>query len=1006
MMRSLPLSFVILSSCIALQYAHAVDYQRDVQPIFAEHCAQCHGVDEKTREAEYRLDIAEIALKGGESGKAAIVAGKPDESELIRRIVSQDSDMLMPPPEHNKPLSASQIEILRQWITEGAKFEKHWSFTAPQKTELPAAANPIDAFVTKKLAAEGLRLSEPATPAVLCRRIYLDLIGLPPSPKELAEFETQGIEATIDKLLASERFGEKWARVWLDAARYSDTNGYEKDLKREQWKWRDWVIEALNRDMPYDQFVIEQIAGDLLPGAGQSQTIAAGFLRNSMINEEGAIIAEQFRMTEMFDRIDCIGKSVLGLSTQCAQCHSHKFDPLTQNEYYGMFAYLNNSYESQSWVYTPEQLQQIAETNSKIAAVEQRIRDTRSQWQTELSDWEKQIAQSQSQVVWEPLQMVELGSISGLNHPTQEKDKSILMKGHTSADVFFISDAKLQGATGLQLEALNHRDLPFNGPGRSKLGTWVVQELEVLVNLPGTTEWTKQKLVNATADFSEPEQKDADGKNGAGPVAFLIDGKDEFKWKADRGIGRRNQPSVAVVQFEKPLEFPEGSRIKVVLRMGDMLGCCRVSLTRSPSPTALPHDYAAVQAIQIPADQRSAEQTAAIFAAWRSSIVDLKPANDEIDAFVKSMPQAPTSILHLTERELNNHRDTHLLDRGGWDKPLDVVQPHTPASLHPFPADAPNNRLGFARWLADRQSPLTARVAVNRIWQSIFGVGLVETSEDFGMRAPIPVYRELLDWLAVDLMDRGWSQKQIIRTLLTSKTYQQTSQVAASLLEKDPKNVLLARGPRFRADAEVIRDIALSAAGLMTNKFGGPSVIPPVPQNVLDYNYVYPDYWKAAEGPERFRRAVYGFRKRSMPDPVMSTFDAPNADIPCARRVRSNTPLAALAGMNETIFVEAARAMALRVLNEAGQTESDRIDYAFTLCTGRKPGDVERNEVLSLLEKQRKRLADGWMNAKEVATGDASSTPVLPAHATPQDAAAWTLVSRVMLNLDETISKN
>lgn len=1011
MMRSLLPSIGFISICVVLpnvlQNVKAADYQRDVQPIFAEHCAQCHGVDAKSRAAEYRLDIDEIALKGGESGKPAIVPGKPDESELIRRIVSSDSDTVMPPPEHKMPLSAKQIETLRQWITEGAKFEKHWSFVAPQKASQPTGnENPIDMFVSAKLAAEGLKLSERASSATLCRRIYLDLIGLPPSPNELAEFEAQGVEATIDKLLASERFGEKWARHWLDAARYSDTNGYEKDLKREQWKWRDWVIEALNRDMPYDQFLVEQIAGDLMPGATQSQMIATGFLRNSMVNEEGAIVPEQFRMTEMFDRMDCIGKSILGLSTQCAQCHSHKFDPLTQNEYYGMFAYLNNSYEAQSWVYTPEQLQQIAEAKAKIAAAEQRVRDSRPQWQMELAEWEKQISQSRSQTVWEPLQMIELGSVSGLNHPTQERDQSILMKGHSSADVFFISDAKLNGATGIRLEALNHRDLPFNGPGRSGLGTWVVHEMEVLVNLPGTTEWTKQKLVNASADFSEPEQKDAEGKNGTGPVAFLIDGKDEFKWKADRGIGRRNQPSVAVVQFEKPLEVPDGARIKVVLRMGDMLGCCRLSLTRSPAPTALPHGYAAIQAIQVPAEQRSPEQAAAIFAAWRSSVPDLKPMSDEIDGLVKSLPQAPTSILHFAEREPANQRETHFLERGGWDKPLDVVQPHVPAALHAFPADAPNNRLGFARWLADRRSPLTARVAVNRIWQAIFGVGIVETSEDFGTRAPVPVYREMLDWLAVDFMEHGWSQKQILRTLLTSKTYQQTSQVAPSLLEKDPKNVLLARGPRFRADAEVIRDIALSAAGLMTNKFGGPSVIPPVPQNVLDYNYVYPDYWKPAEGPERFRRTVYGFRKRSMPDPVMSTFDAPNADLPCARRVRSNTPLAALAGMNETIFVEAARAMALRVLNESGQSESDRIDYAFALCTGRKPGELERKEVLSLLEKQRKRLADGWLNAKEVATGDATNTPPLPAHATPQDAAAWTLVSRVMLNLDETISKN
>jgi mono/diheme cytochrome c family protein len=1005
MMRSLRCGILLaLISCLQHR-AQAVDYLRDIQPIFAEHCTQCHGVDSNARAADFRLDVEALALKGGESGKPAIVPGKPSESELIRRIISQDADTIMPPPEHKNPLSAKQIETLRQWITEGAKFEQHWSFTAPNKVK-HVQSNPVDAFVTDKLASEGLKLSERASNATLCRRLYLDLIGLPPSPQELTDFESVGVEATIEKLLASERFGEKWARHWLDAARYADTNGYEKDLKREQWKWRDWVIDALNRDMPYDQFLVEQIAGDLLPNATQSQVIATGFLRNSMINEEGAIVAEQFRMTEMFDRMDCIGKSILGLSTQCAQCHSHKFDPITQAEYYGLFAYLNNSYEAQSWVYTAEQLQQITDIKTKVAALSQRIGDSRPNWQSELSAFESQLANSIAQVIWEPLEMVELGSVSGLNHPTQEKDHSILMKGHTSADVFFISNARLQGVTGLRLEALNHRDLPHNGPGRSSQGTWVVQELEVLVNLPNTTEWTKQKLVNATADFSEPESKDAEGKNGTGPVAFLIDGNDAFKWKADRGIGRRNQPSVAVVQFEKPLEVPEGSRIKVALRMGDMLGCCRVSVTRSPIPTALPHDYAAILAIQVPANQRSSEQNAAIFDAWRTTVAELKPLNDEIDQLVKSFPQAPTSILHFVEREPINRRETHLLDRGSWDKPHGVVQPHVPAALHPFPTDVPNNRLGLARWLADRQSPLTARVAVNRIWQSIFGVGLVETSEDFGTRAPVPVYRELLDWLAVDFMEHGWSQKHIIRILLTSATYQQTSQVSPSLLERDPKNVLLARGPRFRADGEVIRDIALSAAGLITNKVGGPSIIPPVPQNVLDYNYVYPDYWKPAEGPERYRRAVYGFRKRSMPDPVMSTFDSPNADLPCARRVRSNTPLAALAGMNETVFVEAARAMALRVLRESGETDGDRANYAFVLCTGRNPREEERSEVLTLLTKQRKRLADGWMNAKEVATGDAAATPVLPPNATPQDAAAWTLVARIMLNLDETITKN
>ncbi|HND54538.1 MAG TPA: DUF1549 domain-containing protein, partial [Pirellulaceae bacterium] len=531
----------------------AVDFLREVQPILAEHCTQCHGVDATDRKSGLRLDQRDGAVKGGDSGSPAIKPGMPEASELVKRITSTDPDLVMPPPSQKKPLSAKQIETLRQWIKDGAPYETHWAFTTPKKTAASASgpAHPVDAFVAARLKSRELGLSQAAPAPILVRRLYLDLVGLPPSPTELAEAEQRGWDATVELLLKSERFGEKWARHWLDAARYSDTNGYEKDLPREQWKWRDWVVDSFNRDLPYDRFLIEQLAGDLLPDATQDQVIATGFLRNSMINEEGAIVPEQFRMVEMFDRLDCVGKSILGLTTQCAQCHSHKFDPLTQDEYYGMFAFLNNSYEAQSWVYSPEQLKQIAELHQKVAAAEQRLRDARPQWRDEFTAWQKTLAEKQPK--WEPLVATELGSVSGLNHPTQETDRSLLMKGHVSNDVFMISAPSLNGATGLRLEALNHRDLPHNGPGRSRLGTWVINELEALVKKPDAKDWEKLKLVNATADFSEPEQKQPDGKKASGPVSHLIDGKDDTSWNADRGIGLRNQPSVAVVQFEKPL---------------------------------------------------------------------------------------------------------------------------------------------------------------------------------------------------------------------------------------------------------------------------------------------------------------------------------------------------------------------------------------------------------------------------------------------------------------------
>ena len=985
--------------------APPIDFGRQVQPILAEHCMLCHGVDAEDRKSGLRLDLRVHALKGGDSGTPAIVPGNLNDSELIRRITSTDDDTVMPPPVHNKPLSEPQIETLKQWVMEGANYEAHWAFIAPTKSPLPdvGLSHPIDALVVSHLKSESLAPSPQASSSALCRRIYLDLIGLPPSPQELSAFETDGTAATIETLLRNERFGEKWARHWLDLARYSDTNGYEKDMPREQWSWRDWVIDALNRDMPYDQFLIEQVAGDLLPNPTQQQIIATGFLRNSMINEEGAIVAEQFRMVEMFDRIDCIGKAVLGLTTQCAQCHTHKFDPLTQHEYYGMFAFLNNSYEAQSWVYTPEQLKQITEIQTRVQALEQRIRNERPGWETDLAAWVSDL--ESKRIAWQALDAVELGTISGLNHPTQEADKSLLMKGHSSADVFMIATPKLHGVTGLQLEALNHRDLPHNGPGRSRNGTWAMNELEVLVRTPGATEWEKQKLVNASADFSQPDSKSDEGKKSNGPVQYLIDGKDENTWVADRGPGLRNQPSVAVVQFERPLEFPDGTQLKIAWRMGDMLGCARFSISTDANPAATAVDHAVDLALRVPAEQRSTTQNDAVFAAWRKSVSELKPSNDEIDALLKSQPVALTSILHMAEREINNPRRTHVLDRGNWDQPLQAIESHVPATFHAFPEDAPKNRLGFAQWLADRRSPLTARVAVNQTWQAIFGTGLVETSEDFGTRTPVPEYRDLLDWLAVDLIEHGWSRKHLIRTILSSATYQQSSLASQHLLERDPANRLLARGPRFRADSEVVRDIALSASGLITHRIGGPGIIPPVPQNVLDYNFTYPAYWTPATGPERYRRSIYGFRKRSMPDPVMSNFDAPNGDFSCTRRVRSNTPLAALTGLNEIIFVEAARALALRVLNEADTDDSARAEYIFLLCTSRQPTIPERNEVLDLLKSQRQRLSDGWLNPREVTTGDPAKLPVLPGETTPQDAAAWTLVARVLLNLDETLSK-
>ncbi len=1039
-------SLALVSTCLVgftLRSADdSIDFRRDIQPILADHCFDCHGPDEQARQADLRLDDRSVAISKLASDSVAIVPGKPESSELMSRVLSNDPGLIMPPPEHNKPLDEKELSLLEQWIREGAVYTTHWAFTAPDRPELPDPAgengskHPIDRLVAHRLQVHGFKPSPPAAHEVLCRRIYLDLIGLPPAPEEIDKFVSEAqkdvaraVDDLIERLFQSDHFGEKWARHWLDVARYADSNGYEKDNPREQWAWRDWVIRAINSDMPYDQFILEQIAGDMLPDRTQDQLVATGFLRNGMINEEGAIVAEQFRMEGMFDRMDCIGKAVLGLSLQCGQCHSHKYDPISQDEYYGTFAFLNDTYESQSWVYTSEQQKKIVKLRSAVSTIEDRLRAQRPNWQQQFAAWERQ--ERTSAPKWSVLDVTSTDWIGGLNHPEELPDHSVLVLGHPtgSGEMYVTGKPPLDGVTGLRLEALTHGDLPYGGPGRSKTGTFAITELRVEVKPPGGATWETVELSGATADYSEEshvlegdEEKKAEEQRRVGPVEFLIDGDKKTAWRSDRGSGRRNTESVAVIQFAAALTRPEGTELKVSLEFhhtrsrstnplalspSSQLGCMRFATTTSPAPRAPSYDHAATLALGKPASARSEAENATVFAAWRRGVPEFQDASTEIESLFHQYPEAPTSVLTLTARRPAHHRATFLLNRGIWDKPERRITPHSPAALHSLPSSEEHpDRLDFARWLVDSRSPLTARVHVNRVWQAIFGAGLVETPEDFGTRAPQPEHLELLDWLAVELMERGWSTKKLIRTILTSATYHQSSNVSPELLAADPQNRWLGRGPRFRVEAEVVRDIALSVSGLLHREVGGPSIFPPVPKSVLEFNYSPPRYWVAAEAPKRYRRALYVFRRRSMPDPVLTSFDAPNADFACARRQRSNTPLASLASLNEPIFVEAARALALRILREGGPNDAERTEYAFRLCTGRRPSKVESAEIEKLLGGRREKLAAGWLSINEVATGDPGTRPELPPDATPQDAAAWTIAARVLLNLDETVSKN
>jgi hypothetical protein len=1019
--------------------AAGIDYSRDIQPLLAEHCFRCHGKDSAARKSELRLDVREEALRGGESGEPAITPGDPEKSALLSRLLADDEEGRMPPPEEKKPVKPADIEKLRQWIKEGAPYAGHWAFEPPRKPAPPAGTegeHPVDAFIKGRLKQEGLTMSPAAAPETVCRRLHLDLIGLPPSPAELDAFAREATSrglaaaaaAKADRLMKDRRFGEKWARHWLDVARYSDSNGFEKDLPREQWIWRDWVIDALNRDLPYDQFIIEQIAGDLLPGRTQEQLVATGFLRNSMVNEEGAIVPEEWRMEAMFDRMDAVGSGILGLSLKCAQCHTHKYDPISHSEYYGVFAFLNNCYEAQSWVYSKDEQRAITKIGESVAAVEARLKAAHKDWEKKLAAWEATERQRWDQTKWKVVEAHDTHSSTELNHPTVLPDHSILTLGHRtiSGDVHILAKPSLTNVTGIRLEILTHGDLPFGGPGRSFKGTWALSELVVEAQTPGSKEWQRLKLVNATSDFVEPAGKmepewenksfDKEQRRMRGPAAFLADGDDKTAWRADRGPGRRNAPSVAVAQFEKPVTMPEGTTLKIALvtnHGGDdngpkntQIGRFRVALTQSPDPKVSGTPYGAVLAMQTPPEHRTAQQKQAIFDAWRLATPELKSYSDEIEKHQARYPEAMTSVLHLAERSAQDTRETRRLDRGSWNQGKEVIKPQVPAALHALAQGGPPPRLAFAQWLADRRSPLTARVAVNRIWQAVFGIGIVETAEDFGTRAPERSHRELLDWLAVDLMEHGWSRKHILRRLVTSATYLQNSRLTPQLLERDPKNRFLARGPRFRVEAEAVRDIALGASGLLTDKFGGPSVFPPVPPSVLDLAFFKPDYWKPAEDATRYSRALYVFRKRSMPDPAMIAFDAPTGDTACTRRPRSNSPLAALVALNEPIFVEAAQGLALRVLRDGGPDDAARVNHAFRLCTGRLPTEGERGKIIELLGSRRDRLRRGELKASDIAFSKFAKPADIPPDATPNDVAAWAIVSRVLLNLDETLTKN
>jgi Protein of unknown function (DUF1549)/Protein of unknown function (DUF1553) len=903
----------------------------------------------------------------------------------------------------------------------------HWAFRPPVRPSIPSIKdakwprNDLDRFILARLDKEGLAPSPEADRTTLIRRLGFDLIGLPPTLEEVDAFlndkSPDAYEKVVDRLLASPHYGERWGRQWLDAARYADSDGYEKDKPRFVWSYRDWVVNALNRDLPYDRFLVEQLAGDLLPNAGQDQIVATGYLRNSMINEEGGVDPEQFRMDAMFDRMDAVGKGVLGLTIQCAQCHDHKFDPLTQKEYYQLFAFLNNDFEANVTVYTADEQKQRADVLRQIHAAEEDLQRQTPDWRTRMNAWAEKAKASQPEwVVLRP--QVEEESTGGQKY-LPLADGSFLAQGYapTKHTVKMKVKSDLKGVTAFRLELLNDPNLPRGGPGRSIRGTAALTEFAVDAEVGGKTE--RLKFAKATADYNPPETPlDAiyDDKSGKkrviGPASFAIDGKDETAWATDGDPGRRNQPRQIVFTLDKPLADSTTLTLHITQNHGGWnsddnqnhnLGRLRFALTTAPGAEtdAVPANVR--QILPTPRDKWTPQQESLVFSYWRTTVPEWSDANKHMDELWKAHPEGSTQLV-LAQRE--QPRDTHMLKRGDFLKPGKQVEPGVPAFLNPLPAGAALNRLTFAKWATDRQAPTTARAAVNRVWQAYFGVGIVATSEDLGMQSEEPSHPELLDWLAVEFMDPGWSMKKLHRLIVTSATYRQASKASPELIARDPYNRLLAHGPRFRVGAEEVRDAALSASGLLNPKIGGPSIHPSLPEFLFQPPVSYgPKAWPVDKGPDSYRRSLYIFRYRSVPHPLLQTFDAPNGDFACVRRGRSDTPLQALMTLNDPVFLDCARALALRTLTDGGKTDDDRLVYAFRRCEARKPVADELAMLKTVLAKELARFAAANAKPWELAADDPSKPPKLPDGVAPAQAAAWTVVSRVLLNLDETITK-
>lgn len=998
-----------------------IDFAKQIKPILIAHCVDCHGSD--LQESGLRLDLGGYVLRGGDRG-LAVAIGKPSESLLVK-VLKEDGDIPKMPMDLD-PLTDAQIALISGWIEQGAQIpdsEKisnirrtsdHWAFQRIERPMIPDVKgrewvrNGIDYFVLSRLEAEGLTPSREASKETLIRRLSLDLLGVPPTPEQVKQFVSDerpdAYGRLVERFLSSPRYGERWGRHWLDLARYADSNGFTIDGPRQVWKYRDWVVEALNSDISFAEFTIHQMAGDLLESQTLPQLIATGFHRNTLVNQEGGTDDEQFRVEAVVDRVNTVGSAYLGLTVGCAQCHQHKYDPISQRDFYRLYAIFNNCEDNNDAngmapkINVPSKRQVAAkrQLEDAITAVEGPLNEHDKKYKAGFDDWVNKVAES-GDVRWVALDPTEWTTDKGALLNKLPEDNSLLVDFSVPAnDVYNVTyDIDLSQITGIRLQTLSHTSLPSMGPGRADNGNFVLSEFLVEHGEKGSDETSASKITTAFADHSQEGY----------PIFHSIDGNQKTGWAINVKEGSPNVDREAVYIPVDPIKHEGGTRLIIRMRHDHnvanyLVGRFLISVTEEdPKLLEIP---ASIKTIATKAvDERSDAEKTQLTKAYQQADKERAPLaqklaglRSELDALNRSIPTT------LVLKELAKTRETRIQIRGDFLRPGAVVTGGVPEVL-PQVENVDENqpsRLDFANWLLSRDNPLTARVTINRFWQRFFGLGIVATENDFGTQGELPTHPELLDWLAVEFIDGDWGIKNIHRIIVTSATYRQDSSISSELLELDSTNKLLARQSRVRLEAEAVRDNCLAAAGVLSTTIGGPGVYPPQPTGI----YILTQQkkaWPESQGDDRVRRAMYTYFWRSSPYPLMPTFDAPDSTAVCTRRSRSNTPLQALMLANDRAFFEFSQQLATTVLHSKLEGDSDRIKLAFQRCLSRNPSAYELSRLQQYVELQRIRYTANSEAA------EAASPSVLPDGISKIEGAAWTATARVLLNLDEFITR-